>query len=670
MKYRSEIDGLRAVAVASVVLFHGGFTAFRGGFLGVDVFFVISGYLITAIVLRELAAGTFSLATFYERRIRRILPALFVVMAACIPPAWMLLAPTDMSDFSASILAVLACSANVLFWSQSGYFDTAGELKPLLHTWSLAVEEQYYLLFPPLLAVLTRHARWAVPGILFVVGGVSLGLAHWGASAQPEAAFFLLPTRAWELVVGAFAALYAERLGQRATASVWASTASLAGLCMIAVAVFGFDASTPTPSLFTLVPTLGAALVILFASPANGVGQLLSLRPVVGLGLISYSVYLWHQPLFAFATHMTLDAPGVLLRVLLALAAVLLGYLSWRYVEQPFRDRRVVGRSVLLLMAVSVALVLLAFGLTGVVSTGFPGRPQFAKPVLAGFDFDNRALGHRAGELLRRASGDEKYSVFGNQSDNTLWFSSRPDITRILIIGNSHSMDLYNVFASNLERFPNLEFARYGIQMSDLDHPEGLALYRSPNYEAADVVMVSTRWSTFRFERQSRGRNDFDGLEALVQRAREDGKLVVLTSETPQFPQFGNLTLADHLVLKLGRLRVDGVGSAAEVADYVNRRYFETVGTNPRTRVTNTRLREVARRHGLVFLDKEDVLCDKPACRCFGLVDDGAKSYRDYGHFTLAGARYFGERAAAIGWLDPVEHACEERRRHSRASHP
>jgi peptidoglycan/LPS O-acetylase OafA/YrhL len=659
VQYRSEVDGLRAVAVAPVVLFHGGFAAFSGGFVGVDVFFVISGYLITTIVLRDIAAGTFSIARFYERRIRRILPALFLVMAACIPPAWFLLAPNDMADFAESIAAVLACSSNILFWSESGYFDTAGELKPLLHTWSLAVEEQYYILFPPLLALLARFGHRAVQGTLALFATASLALAQWGACAQPDAAFFLLPTRAWELLVGALVAVHAARHGPPAVSSVGSTIAGFAGLAMIVAAVFGFDPSTPTPGFSTLLPTLGAALVIRFSHSAGGVGRLLSFGPVVGLGVISYSVYLWHQPLFAFAKHMSLDAPGAAVRAALSLTAVVLGYLSWRYVEQPFRDRTLVGRSTLLRCGAAAAAILLGFGLAGFASHGFPDRGRFSRPVIASYDFDNKSLADRARDLLRRASGDKAYGVFRNPGDNTRWFTDRAGVTRVLVVGNSHSMDLYNVFTIRPELFPSFEFARYGIQISDLAHPEGESLYRSPNYRAADVVMVSTRWSTFRFEAQSRGRSDFDGLEALMRRSRSDGKLLVLTSETPQFPQFGNLTLADHLVLKLGRLRSEGVQSGTAAADFVNRRYFEALGGSVRTQATNARLRDIAQRHGLVFLDKEDIICDKPQCSCFGIVDDGMKSYRDYGHFTLAGARFFGERAAALGWLDQVKLAVD-----------
>ena len=208
MKYRAEIDGLRALAVLPVILFHAGFEWFSGGFVGVDVFFVISGYLITTIIISEMAEGKFSIANFYERRARRILPALFFVMAVSIPFAWLWLTPTDLANFGQSLVAVSTFSSNILFWLESGYFDTSAELKPLLHTWSLAVEEQYYILFPIFLMLTWRLGIKRILILLSIIFLISLGVAQYGAYHFPTATFFLLPTRGWELLVGVFAAFY------------------------------------------------------------------------------------------------------------------------------------------------------------------------------------------------------------------------------------------------------------------------------------------------------------------------------------------------------------------------------------------------------------------------------------------------------------------------------
>jgi peptidoglycan/LPS O-acetylase OafA/YrhL len=233
MIYRKEIDGLRALAVLPVILFHAGFELFSGGFIGVDVFFVISGYLITTIILAELEQGKFSLINFYERRARRILPALFLVMFVCIPFAWFWLLPSDMKDFSQSLVAVSFFASNILFWRESGYFDAAAELKPLLHTWSLAVEEQYYVLFPLFLMLFWKLGkRWILLtlGLAFLA---SLALAQWAAYAKPSAAFYLLPTRGWELLIGAFTAFYLSQPKRKEFGKTAGEVGGCLGLALI-----------------------------------------------------------------------------------------------------------------------------------------------------------------------------------------------------------------------------------------------------------------------------------------------------------------------------------------------------------------------------------------------------------------------------------------------------
>ena len=343
--YRREIDGLRALAVLPVILFHAGIDTFSGGFVGVDVFFVISGYLITSIILAEKEAGTFSIINFYERRARRILPALFLVIVICVPFAWLWLLPSDMKDFSQSLVAVSIFSSNILFWHESGYFETAAELKPLLHTWSLALEEQYYMLFPLFILVTWRLGKRWIVGILAVLSIASLAVAHWGAYNIPSPTFFLLPTRGWELAIGAFIAFYLSSNEVVIVSETTKQIASTLGLALILSAVFTFSKNTPFPSLYALIPTIGTALIILFAAPNTYVGRALGTKAFVGIGLISYSAYLWHQPLFAFARHRSLGEVSEVVFLLLAIAALMLAYVSWRFAhptlfEQSCSSRR------------------------------------------------------------------------------------------------------------------------------------------------------------------------------------------------------------------------------------------------------------------------------------------------------------------------------------------
>jgi peptidoglycan/LPS O-acetylase OafA/YrhL len=393
MRYRKEIDGLRAVAVLPVLLFHAGFATFSGGFVGVDVFFVISGYLITSIILADCAAGSFSLVNFYERRARRILPALFLVMLACLPFAWLWMTPDLLQGFSDSLVAVSLFVSNMLFMRETGYFATASELKPLLHTWSLAVEEQYYVLFPLFVAVTWRLGRRflalaLVAGLVCSLAWAQLGGnfnprppfvdAVWDWWDGPSWGFYFAAARAWELNIGGLIALYHFTRGEATLSSECGRSAgqwlSLAGLAMIGWSIVWFDEQTPFPSIWTLLPTLGAGLLILYASPHTLAGRLLGRRWFVFVGLISYSAYLWHQPLLAFARLRSPNEPGVGLLTGLLLAALGLAYLTWRYVETPFRDRVRVRRRTIFVGALALSLLMIAIGVAGHLSGGFPKR--------------------------------------------------------------------------------------------------------------------------------------------------------------------------------------------------------------------------------------------------------------------------------------------------------
>ncbi|MBS0181750.1 MAG: acyltransferase [Nitrospira sp.] len=381
MNYRREIDGLRAVAVLPVMLFHAGFQSFSGGFVGVDIFFVISGYLITSIILAEKQAGTFTLVGFYERRARRILPALFVVMFVSSAMSWLWLLPIDMKMFSQSLVAVPAFASNILFYLTSSYFEPAAELKPLLHTWSLSVEEQYYVLYPIFLLIAWRFGkseRWIVVALILLTV-LSLAAAQYGSTTDPSFAFFLLPTRGWEILVGALIGFYVFKASSDASPTQRRTTVvrqilSMVGLMLCAYGVWAFDARTPYPSFYTLVPTIGTACIILFATHDTFVGKLLGHSWLVGIGLISYSAYLWHQPLFVLARHRSIESPSSSLLLSLVVASLLLAYFNWKYVETPVRRKQSISRKQVVTIGASCSIAFMAVGLIGHLSGGFPHR--------------------------------------------------------------------------------------------------------------------------------------------------------------------------------------------------------------------------------------------------------------------------------------------------------
>jgi peptidoglycan/LPS O-acetylase OafA/YrhL len=380
--YRPDIDGLRALAVLPVLLFHAKLGC-PGGFVGVDVFFVISGYLISSLILKEQRDGTFSLVNFWERRIRRILPALAVVVLASLIAGWILFLPEDLDLLGRSVVAQAALISNVFFYRQGlmggGYFAPASDTRTLLHTWSLAVEEQFYLLFPLLLIFLARHRRPSPAKTLSCLAVASFALSVAGSYLYPLATFYLLPSRAWELLTGALLAVMHGRLpaGRRTR-----ETTGWAGLILIGYAVCFYDHDTRFPGLAAIPPCLGAALVI-FSSETNlsFAGRMLALKPVVFIGLISYSLYLWHWPVLVFSGYffkylsMTEYAPGAGLRATLLLASAGLAILSWKYIETPFRKRWIFQKRPHIFGFAGASLaILLILGLFIFHAQGVPSR--------------------------------------------------------------------------------------------------------------------------------------------------------------------------------------------------------------------------------------------------------------------------------------------------------
>jgi peptidoglycan/LPS O-acetylase OafA/YrhL len=446
MKYRREIDGLRALAVLPVVLFHAKLPYFDGGFLGVDIFFVISGYLITSLIVEDLEKGNFSIVDFYERRIRRILPALYAVLIFSLVMTVVFMDPDELRALSLSALSANFFSSNVYFWQQSGYFGSEAELTPLLHTWSLSVEEQFYVLFPIFLIVVWRFGPNSVIPLIVAGAVVSLGIAQWGSRHASLANFFLLPTRGWELMVGAFVALLMRRQTLEVSAA-WCNVLSLIGIAALASAFYFFEPDTPHPSVLTLVPVLGTALIIVFTRPESPVGIVLSNRYVVGLGLISYSVYLWHYPIFAFTRAHLTNEDNFFLFGGLSVLSLALGYLSWSFIERPFRDRKAISRRQIFTYAgaSTVAIVAVASGLAmyNTLPLKVLSPDGFARytELKAFFEDQPNRMVNAGCHIHSKTFSAEFMKAFDHCAEKYG--------KAIFVTGGSHGMDLYNAIAMN-----------------------------------------------------------------------------------------------------------------------------------------------------------------------------------------------------------------------------
>lgn len=429
MQYRREIDGLRALAVLPVILFHANIPGFAGGYIGVDVFFVISGFLITTILADELALGQFSILKFYERRARRILPALGFVILLCIPFAvfWML--PFQLIEFGRSLIGVAVFASNILFWRETGYFEEATEAKPLLHTWSLAVEEQFYILFPLALFVLWRMGpRWIWLGMLAVFA-LSLGLAETLSKDHEAANFYLLPTRIWELLTGSFVAFYLRK--SPPPKGIIAQVGALIGIACVIGSIIWLDEKTPFPSLIALVPVGGTALIILCASSETLTGAILGRRVLVGIGLVSYSAYLWHQPLFAFARLYLNHSPEPVLMIILIVATFVLAWISWRFVETPFRNKARFSRQAIFILSGALLIVMSAIGGLFQTTDGLLNRFTEPQRSWAAMTKDDRRIYNNTGYNAAIKAGSTM-----DQS-----------VPNLLLIGDSFSRDFYNIIA-------------------------------------------------------------------------------------------------------------------------------------------------------------------------------------------------------------------------------
>lgn len=651
--YRPDIDGLRAVAVSVVVLFHYGLPGFSGGFIGVDVFFVISGFLITGLVAGELAQQQFSLVGFYVRRVRRIFPALFSMLAVTTVAANFILFPDDLRLFGHAVLATALFATNFEFLREMDYFRATELQRPLLHLWSIAVEEQFYLVFPALLMLTVprgrRAALWLVAGLALA----SFAASEWLVRVAPDWAFYLLPTRVWELMLGAGLAL-AEIAPPHAR---WlCDCLALAGLALIAFAVWHFDSGTAFPGANALYPCLGAALIIWAGSgPETGlVSWILSSRPLVGLGLISYSLYLWHWPVYVF-THYALFRPMSAAETAACLAAsVILAVLSWRYVERPFRlpmAQPLIRRRPLRLAAAAMAVTAVVGGII-LIGDGFAFRyPPATRRILAETR-DDDGLRHRCFGLSLTDIDTAHLCRFGAAETVVpsfiLWGDSHADALRPAIGGAAAAHGLEGYFAGQPSCAPLLGVSRANAPGCKRFNDRVLAFVTA--HPEIKTVILDAVWArsangtSFGHENdsfvpiadaQGIARKPADnaaifarGLERMVAALRAERRDVVLIGPVPEVGWAVPIMLA-HLQL---------VGEPAwpgpSLADYRARQHnvialFERLGAQ----------------RGVRTYYPSDYLCRSGTCAVEG---DGVPFYRDEHHLSAYGAKTLTPALASL----------------------
>ena len=608
--YRPDIDGLRGIAVLLVLLNHAEIPPFRGGFLGVDVFFVISGYLITSIVIRELQAGNFRYVSFVERRARRILPALFAMLLPVTIAASIILVGPDREDFFQSLVSVASFWSNIRFYLDIGYFDTAAAFKPLLHTWSLGVEEQFYLLYPIFLislSVLSLSRRVAV--IFFVTLASFIGMLL----VSNGAAFYLLPFRGWELLVGALIALiretdwfgaFAADRGKRPISGL-----ATVGLVAILAAASLISKDTVWPSGMTVVPVVGTALILMGATPDSKAAKLLSTRPLILLGLCSYSVYLWHYPLFALVRYRT-GGLGNDSKVFLVALSIFVGWCSWRLIETPFRDGARIGRRLVLIGSLVGSFAFSAAGLLPLVlsersgEVASPQLPTLGRSILL---IGDSHAAHLVPGLLPHLG--ESLAVSQSAGCVPFWgvdrFDSRfqpgacasfaTDALRTAV--ESEEVKLVVLASMGPVYITGETFRGYDPARVTGD---GLLLVDRPD--------VTDRWQVFE-----------TGLRETLKRLQEGGKKVVVIIDVPE------------------------LGIPAQNCNPSEPESCENLRSDVDKR--NNRYRELVKRVSSEFpnasvFDPTYLFCDQS--RCFGLKD-GRQLYSDGDHLSEFGSKYVGD---------------------------
>ena len=582
LSYRPDVDGLRALAVIPVLFFHANFSFAQGGFLGVDIFFVISGYLITAIILRELADGSFTLLGFYERRVRRIIPALSFVLLCSIPPILLLALPYQATGASEAIAASVLFVSNVLFWLQQDYFAVDAQSNPFVHTWSLSVEEQFYIVYPIFLMLIALYFRQYFLTIIISIGILSLAVAQFGGNFtfrppfieenvywfnQPSWASFYLPIgRIWEFALGAIVAHESQSQDQNARPAQ-DNALSIAGLMAIVLSFAFFDEDTPHPSIFSLLPVAGTFLILRHSKPNTITFQILSQPTFVGIGLISYSLYLWHQPLYTYYRWGFSYNATPFEHIPLIVLTLILSYFTWRYIERPFRNRKLFSRPTVFASSAAISLLLLLFGLYGIQSNGFANRFQEA-------DADLLISPEARGHYVRAAFSRHQYPA--KTFDNT---SKR----KALIIGDSYAMDFFNmaketnILDDYQVRTIRIE-AKCQIYQGDEPHltfvdqkdralcaeTADLRTYKTI-IQNADVVFLSAFWKEWSIERLPTTIRNLN--------LREDQRLILLgiknfgPRKSPT--EYLGLSLSDKTALR---------GTVMEGVDRANKKMIEIIG--------------------------------------------------------------------------------------------
>ncbi len=628
INFRNEILGLRALAILPVVFFHLNYKYFVGGFIGVDIFFVISGYLITSIIFNNL--GNFNIFFFYERRIRRILPPLLIVCLASIPFAYYLLLPKNYESFAESLILTPLFLSNFIFWINEGYWELSSQMKPLLHTWSLAVEGQFYIFFPLIFFLKNKKkiifliiTLWIV-SFLITINDQSRFLTFTTDKVHSISNFYLPFGRLWEFLSGSLVFLVEKKIIFK-NSKINNLLASI-GLVLLTLSIFNINYSPEYPNFITLLPVLGTMLLLIYVQKNFIIYKILNSKVLKHFGNISYSLYLWHFPIIVYKKYITNLEFSLVADLVSLFLAYFLSLLSFNLVEKPFYKKNYLKNKYFLTLISLIILLIISIGFFIKNNNGNSAYTQNKLLILK-----EKFLNY-----------DNYFSLKNKETDVDLNFIGDENLKKIIIIGDSHARDMVRVlkiYNNNLKLEENIvkyDFAF--IEFSNLKFNTNDSLFKK--IKSAHLVLLSRQFTS--------ERNQFKKIIELIEFSKKHDIKFGIIGSAPEF-----YTSEDDLMLTFLLQDQRNLNHLINKNTKKINNYFYQ---NLKTYIINTniKLKEISKKHEIIFLDRFDFSCDIKNKECFGVNDEAKKLFMDYSHFTNQGYYYFANKIRKINWLSKL----------------
>ncbi len=628
LQYKPEVDTLRAISVLAVIIYHSkiyffGEFFFQGGYYGVDIFFVISGYLITSLIYQDLKTNTFSIKQFYLKRCRRIFPALIFTILISLVLSWYSIMPISLVEYAKSIIYSITFISNYFFYFTGlEYGAVNGLLKPLLHTWSLGIEEQFYIIFP---LIFIFGFRFFKKHLIFYFGFfilISFLIGLYFSKTNPNFNFYFIGSRVWELLIGSLLFLFSTKLNFQFK-TLHSNFATFIGIIIIFISFqLNYDI-VPNPNLKTLLPILGASIIILTFKRKGYLNLLFVNKFALWIGLISYSLYLIHYPIFAFVranrlAHTSLDY------LIVAVIIFLLSFLSYRYIEKPFRNLKIVKDKLFLTLLTLTLLITLFLSTIIIHNKGFENR----FPKLSNFSTDYQKY-RKELNILKYELG---VPIFKDNNKKN-----------ILVVGNSHGRDLFNVLKLNENLFPKFEFSILDTDINcliffnenSLCNKIILTKIQKQIINQSDIILFSSKYN-------EKDLAEFDKVIKIFQKKQ---KKVIIASNKPEFYFSSNLlSIVDEFFLQNNRLP-----NKSEKLILQNK-YFTSI--NPEVQRKNTLIKNIAENNKVLFFETKELICLKEEKTCEFLTDKNEKIIFDDSHFTVEGAKYLGNKIKELKWFE------------------